>query len=402
MSLLFVDGCNHTGRAYSPTRKYSEATGLDWHADDLGPPDPLSRIPGRNYNRCIANEIFDHTQYLPERDEIIVGFAWWMPGTFLGQGQPTIFENDDGVQCSFFLTSDGKIEAYRGTSGGTLLGASDPNVMPSGEWQYIEMRAKVHNSDGEMEARISGEVVVSVTGEDTQLQATSGITRWKFQNPDNTNDVGHGNYMFREDLYILDRLGEYCNDFLGDIRIDTIQVNLAGNYAEWVPSGEATNFECVDEAEIDLDTTYIKTKTLGEKASFQFHSLDDHLDQLGLPIKAISLVIPHRNEGWGDVRLKPFFRKDAADYVSGELRCVGYPTNVARYQTGQTPQEGPYFDYFMSNYIDGFVENFSSAYDDVRACGGSFIWHENVKDGGAWTESDFVSGEFGIELSKNG
>jgi hypothetical protein len=401
MSLIFIDGCMHTGEGYSPSRKYSEQSGCMWRKDTYGPPDPLSRIPGRWYKRCDSNNVFAHDLYFAEKDELIVGFAWWMPGSFDGEGFPTLFGNYDGWQCSFFLTSDGAIEVYRG-AGTTLLGSSATNVMPSGEWQFIEMRAKVHQTQGEMEVRISGEVVVHVSGEDTQLQSSSGITRWQFNNPENTNDVGMGLYEFMEDFYILDTLGEHCNDFLGDIRIDTLKVNLAGNYAEWVPSGEATCYECVDEDTIDLDSTYIKSHYSGEKVSFQFHSLDDHLDQLGLPIKAISMIVPQRKDDWGEILLKPFYRKDGADYTSGELKCIPYPQNITKVQTGQVPQASYFFDdYFMSNYIEG-VLSYTDYGPGLVEGSRTFIWHENVKDGGVWSESDLVSGEFGIELSKSG
>lgn len=118
-------------------------------------------------------------------------------------------ENGSGVQLTLYIDrTNRRVLVYRGTSGGTLLVTGNSAAFEFGEWFYLELKVKVHDTTGYVECRIGEALCAAVLTEgDTQNQAAGTVTLVGFQFPN----------CYVDDFYALDDQGSApTNDFLGD------------------------------------------------------------------------------------------------------------------------------------------------------------------------------------------
>lgn len=74
------------------------------------------------------------------------------------------------------------------------------------------------------------------------------------------------------DIVICDSAGSDHNGFQGDVMVETIRPNGAGNYTDFTPSA-GSNYQNVDETTPDGDTTYNSSGTLDHKDSYAMSAL---------------------------------------------------------------------------------------------------------------------------------
>jgi hypothetical protein len=171
-------------------------------------------------------------------------------------------------------------------------------------WYYIEAKVNIHNTTGSVIIRLDEQEVASFSGDtDSGFVGTIVDTFW----------LGFPNNVFMEvdDIYIADDQGTENNDFLGDIRIDAIHPDGAGNYSQFTPSA-GNNYECVDETEMD-DTDYVSHLTSGEKDSYTYDAVPTDLDDAGI----ISLQTKNnakRTAAASNIKIDNFIRTGSTDY----------------------------------------------------------------------------------------
>lgn len=165
-------------------------------------------------------------------------------------------------QLTFLRKSDGAIEVRRGGGGGAILGTSAPGVFPASAWTYIEVKVTVDDSAGAVDVQVNGTNVLSLTGLDNQQTGNNYITRY---------GLATGLY---DDHYLADTSGPAPgNDFLGDVKVETLYPNAAGDSADFTPSA-GSNYQNVDEPQTnDGDTTYNESSTTGDIDLFNLDSL---------------------------------------------------------------------------------------------------------------------------------
>lgn len=156
----------------------------------------------------------------------------------------------------------GKILVYRDSN---LLGQTADGVLASGSWVYLEVKAVIHDSSGSVVVRKDGAEVLSVTGVDTRNGGTGVITNFGFYNDNATEELV-------DDLYIADTTGSVNNNFLGDVRVVTLRPDGAGDSTQFTPSAGA-NWQCVDDDQVDSDTTYVESDTPGHKDLYTLGAL---------------------------------------------------------------------------------------------------------------------------------
>jgi hypothetical protein len=165
-------------------------------------------------------------------------------------------------QLTVQVTAGLAIEVRRGNSAGTILGTSAAAIFPLNAWNYIEVKANIHNSTGSIVVRLNGVIVLTITGVDSQNTANAFANRYSL---DGTS--------FIDDHYLADTTGPAPNnDFLGDIRVEAIYSNAAGDDTDYTPSA-GSNFQNVDDAgTADGDTTYNSSTTPGDQDLFNLQS----------------------------------------------------------------------------------------------------------------------------------
>jgi hypothetical protein len=109
-------------------------------------------------------------------------------------------------------------------------------------WSYIEMKATISETVGEIEVRVNGQTVYSETNTDTR-GGSGGIyvDRIKFY----TNG-----FSWYDDIVVN------TSQFFGPLKVEALLPSGAGSSAVWTPSA-GSNYQCVDEVPKNGDTDYV-------------------------------------------------------------------------------------------------------------------------------------------------
>ncbi len=349
MTLLKIDGLEGYGRA--DVSKFW----LNGYADTDCVIGPQGRRGG-NCLYCTTSSMFAdfRLRYYPENqsDTLIVGFAYKNTGSV--QNGSEIFQmftpgsvSDPGIR----ITSTGGLNfvvvrqyGYNYNIETLLTFTLDYNT-----WYYIECKVKGGTSDGLFELRIN-EVVRYSGGpfDNVPTGGTNGI---------NCVDIVNGNYSFGhvDDIYILNTSGSENNDFLGDIRVDAIRPNGAGNYTQFIPSA-GNNYECIDESQFD-DSDYVEEQTLGDKDSYSYADVPTDLDDLSIFGVQINNVCK-RTEAATSRKMKGFLRTGGSDYE------------------------------------DSAAKDLNDTFSSIES-----IWENDPSDSNPWTQAKINACEFGIEVN---
>lgn len=142
-----------------------------------------------------------------------------------------------------------------------------------GNWHHIEIALEISTTVGTSSLWVDGELQHSQTGIDTSDGATSLSTYTRFYLAANRlNDTAQKVYF--SDPIVWDDAG---SDFTGALpnhihRIATLFPDGAGNYTQFTPSA-GSNFQNVDDAASDDDTTYNVSGTAGHIDTFTYGAM---------------------------------------------------------------------------------------------------------------------------------
>jgi hypothetical protein len=176
------------------------------------------------------------------------------------------------------------------------------------QWNYLEVKVKIGDgTDGHIVARLNEQEIVNWTG-DNRHSGTTGLQVSRFY-------AALQRYwdISIDDFYIAGGNGSYNNDFLGDVRIDVINPNGAGNYTQLTPSA-GNNYECVDEGIID-ESDYVEGANAAEKDSYSYADVPTDLDDVsifGICLRNIS----QRTAGSDNIKIDALVRTGSTDYNS--------------------------------------------------------------------------------------
>lgn len=281
-------------------------------------------------------------------DTLYVGFAIQVELFGNGHTYPIIaFSNALGEQVK--LVCNGGLIVFRND---TLLDSSVAGLTKD-NWHYLEIKVTTSNSISadDFIIRVDGEEVLNLNaGTDTQHQSTSGITRIDFAGPSNS-----AGYAYIDDLYVCSDSGSNNNTFLGDVRITPVFPNAVGTNSDFTPSdGTSDNYEMVDDATNDGDTTYVESETVDHYDTYQCEAVP----ATPYEIKGIAVWGSMTKDDAGNRTLKAVTVSDGTTAESPETI---YPT------AGQ--------------YLGEFG-----------------IFEEDPATGAAWTESAANAAEFGFKI----
>lgn len=248
MALIFCDGFDHYATADGTKKWNTFGTGVS-----------IQATSGRRSLGCMqfsGNTRFADKTLPSSYQTLIVGFA-----LDAAAGNTTdIMRFLDGatVHTGLFLTANNAISAFRG-SNATVLGTSANNVVPASGFCYVEVKTKIDDTTGTVEVKVNGASVLSLTGQDTRNGGNASVTGISFRGIVNTSKV--------DDLYVCDTSGSTNNDFLGDIRVDTLFPTSDGNYTQFTPSTGTSHYQLVDESTPNT-TDYNDGSTVGDRDSY--------------------------------------------------------------------------------------------------------------------------------------
>lgn len=202
----------------------------------------------------------------------IIGFALKIPS--IDPSRPCFLQICDAStpQISMGILTSGSIVLKRGAFNGTVIGTS-MNAIPITAWIYMEVKCVIHPSAGSIIIRINGQTFFSLTGVNTSNTGSSVATGISFGDAALQGAFNNAIQCQFDDIYICDGSGTTNNDFLGDIRVDTLYPSGAGANAQWTANGAGTNVACVSGVVPDDDTTYVETLTPGNVDTYQLSDI---------------------------------------------------------------------------------------------------------------------------------
>lgn len=223
-------------------------------------------------------------------------------------------------------------------------------VIDQDTWYYIELKAKMHSTTGIVEFRMNEQLLYQGSNLDTVAWGSSGT-----QIGGVVFNFTIYNRLWLDDIYIIDTTGSVNNDFLGDIRVDSIHPNGAGNYTQLTPSA-GSNYECIDEINMD-DTDYVEGANAGDKDSYSYANAPTDLDDAGIfGIQLNTQAI--RTAESDNIKMKGFLRTGSTDYEETTAQSLS--------------------DIVTSKKI---------------------IWEDDPSDSNIWTQAKINACEFGVEVN---
>jgi len=223
-------------------------------------------------------------------------------------GKPIVAFKDAGTaQLEIQMNSDGTLNVTRN---GTVLGTSGASIT-AGNYHYIEFKATINDTTGSYELRLDGVNILSASNVDTKNTANTSINSVTLGASSGT--LGALVTYKYDDFYILDTTGSAPNNnFLGDVRIDSIYPSADGNYTQWTTSTGSTHYTLVDETAPN-GTDYVYDGTTGNKDSYSMQDVPALTAQTiyGVKVKAAAL-----KDDAGSRTLKVGARSSTTDSVS--------------------------------------------------------------------------------------
>lgn len=197
------------------------------------------------------------------------------------------------VAC-LHLGSTGYIQAYRGSSSGTLV-ATGTNNISEGEWHLFEVHYLANDSTGRWEVKVDGIATLDIdyTGDTTSAGTTIDAVQFCGGSFDNI--------IFDDAAWI------------GDTRIQAIFPSGAGATTQWDPS-TGSNYACVDEKP-PSDTDYISTNVSDEIDTYAFGNLAGTISS----VKCVQVQARALKEGASTpTKLALMSRVASTDYPSAD------------------------------------------------------------------------------------
>ena len=264
MALLFVDGFDHYDTA-DFSKKYNSTAGSP----------SISAGNGRRSTAGVATM----TTSTGLTKNFAANSAWVMGcslkvGALPSAGEwASIFVLFDAGnrQCELRVNADGTLTVARFNV--PVTGGTSVTALTVGTTYYIEWKVTIANSiaANSCKVRIGGVDAITVaTGQDLQDSGVSTATQVRLGNVSSSGSMGGSTYI--DDFYVCDQTGSVNNDFLGDVRVDTLLPNGEGTHLDYTPSTGTTHYTLVDETAPNT-TDYNESGTAGHRDSYQMTNL---------------------------------------------------------------------------------------------------------------------------------
>lgn len=307
MALLFLDGCDHYDTSTVVGAKYISK------ASNAGASTSGGRFGGGALRRGGAGAIGgSFVVAIPAANAFVIGMSYYTP---VFSSLPNLFRLLSGstVQFNLLVGSDGSLEVRRGgasnNTGTTVTGGvSAAGVISTNAWYRIECKVKLDDSipASSCEVRVNGATVLTVaTGQD--LNNGGGNVADGISLMAGVGTSGNAGDLI-DDIVVMDQSGSELNDWLGDVRIETIYPNGVGTHQDWSPSTGSDHAAVIDEAPPNT-TDYIYSDTPSEKDTSALGNLGVTLSD----IYAVQVNSYAAKDGAGDISIRNLIRSDGDD-----------------------------------------------------------------------------------------
>jgi len=238
-----------------------------------------------------------------------LGFAYKV-GSLPGVNTGICMFSDAGtIQLSLRVNSDGTLSVLRGSPVATVLATSTQSIS-AGVWYHIQFQGTIHNTTGAYTLRVNSTDWLTASSQNTRVSANNSA-----------NQVGLGGYATSAIVVSYsDFFAESSTTFHGDCLVETKFATGAGTTTNFTPSA-GSNYQNVDEATPDDDTTYNSSVTTGHIDLYTYPALTTGAGA----VKAVVTVPVLRNDAAGTVTVQSVYRSGAVNYF-GASNNIGSTT----------------------------------------------------------------------------
>jgi len=314
MALRFCDGFDHYATA-DITKKW---TGLIGNTPGIG---AYGRFGTSGVQGSGGNQDSGLIKTFTSGGQVwIVGAAWKTDYASVANWVWS-FRNGGTYHLSLRFDSTQRFYVYNHAT--SASSSYSPLTYTPGGWYYIEMKVKIDNTNGGVWVRINGvdqirlgAYALTPVGLDTLAGAGSAIADTIiFGNINGSNCSWNG-----DDVYMCDDSGSANNDFLGDIRVQTILPTADGGTNEWTASA-GSRYDCVNDPTLNSVTDYIQSgTTVGNKNTFAF----GNVTPTSGTVKGVQILIGAMKDDAGSRSIAPVYGNGTpASDVDGATVSVG-------------------------------------------------------------------------------
>jgi len=296
VALRFVDGFDHYTTPTQALRK--------WTANYTSYPGTFGgtstgRFSGGSYhiNNCYSGNPLIKT--LDAQPTWILGTAHKFNMITTGVQVFAVLDGNT-LQMDVRQNADGTMSVTRN---GTVLGTTPSAVGLANQWNYYEFKTTIHPTAGAYELRVNGQSLLSATNVNTRNTANSSANQIQCASWATSYNGGSGVYDF-DDFYACDGTGTNNNDFLGEMRIETLYPNSPGTNTNFTPNPAGANYANVKETPPDDDASVVMGGTFGLMDTY----LMSHLSGTPTSIKGTMLTIMARKDNAGTRAVSPVIR----------------------------------------------------------------------------------------------
>lgn len=294
MALLFMDGFD----AGDYSLKFDQTT-----TSLIGTSTTTRFSVGRSLtmNKSIGNSGGYARKFITPSNVVVFGFAFRTAQ--LTQNFCQVY-GDNGLtsHINFKLQSNGALLVYRG---GTNIATSVAGLIGINNWYYMEYKISIDDVAGQVIVRLDGQTIVNFTG-DTKNGGTANTV-----DTVELNASGSDSAEFIDDFYICNDTGTApYNDFLGDVRVQTLVPDGAGSSTQFTPSAGA-NYTTVDELPYSA-TDYVSSTTVGNRDTYSVTDLTGSPTIYGIQNNVIA-----KKTDAGLISIKPAIKSGASVYYGG-------------------------------------------------------------------------------------
>jgi hypothetical protein len=184
-------------------------------------------------------------------ETLILGFAMKRL-TYSGDFLEIWFCDGTSAQSKILLYGTG-ISWYSGSSSSNYgrYFAFDLN-----RWYYIEIKIKASDILGELVIRVDENIVLSLDNLDTITTSNLYFNRIRFNAK--LSSISSSDFAYIDDLYVVNDLGTFNNNFLGNCEISIALPSGQGNYSDFLPSPSysgSVNYTLINDPIYQQDNT---------------------------------------------------------------------------------------------------------------------------------------------------
>lgn len=185
--------------------------------------------------------------------------------------------------CSLVLETTGDITVREGAHNGTTRAQTTQAAITAKSYQHIEAFFTFAGASGAVEVRVNGTTVIDATNVD--IGDASVVRQWVW----GAADIVQTGETWIDDLYIYDDQGSLNNAIgVGDLKLAPIFPNQDTAQSDWTRNTGSNDFEAINQAAPDDDTTYISASMSDQTSEFDMEDTDPDAESIAFLASYVS------------------------------------------------------------------------------------------------------------------